>query len=50
MLKTGAYEYCVSYAKDLIVESKKIISRQNYREKGKSFILGISDYLLEREC
>ncbi|MFZ2777672.1 MAG: polyprenyl synthetase family protein [Candidatus Moraniibacteriota bacterium] len=50
MLKTGAYDYCVNYAKDLIMESKKIISRQIYHEKGKSFILGISDYLLEREC
>ena len=50
MLTTGAVDYCTKYARSLIVKSKKIMNEKKYHEEGKSFLLGIGDYLLEREC
>jgi geranylgeranyl pyrophosphate synthase len=49
MIETGSLDYCVKYAKKLIKKANSIVARQNYRKEGKDFILGIGDYLLERE-
>jgi len=49
MVKTGSLDYCIKYAKKLIKKANKIVAEQNYNKEGEEFILGIGDYLLERE-
>lgn len=47
--ETGAYAYAKDKAEKLINEAKKAISNSNFSEEGKSFLIGIADYMLERD-
>jgi geranylgeranyl diphosphate synthase type I len=49
MIQTGSLDYCIKYAKKLIKKANEIVAEQNYKKEGREFILGIGDYLLERE-
>jgi len=49
MIETGAFDYCIKYAKSLIKKANAIIAKQNYKPEGKSFLIGIGNYLLERK-
>ena len=47
--KTGSLMYSQKMAKTLIVMAKQAITRAEFREEAKEFLLGIADYMLHRE-
>jgi len=47
--KTGSFDHSNNIAKDLILLAKKAIEKQDYRKEAKDFLLGIADYLVDRE-
>ena len=49
MIRTGAFDYCIKYGKNLIRKANIIIAKQDYKSEGKSFLIGIGDYLLKRK-
>jgi len=49
IISSGALKYCQEYSEKLILEAKEIIQKQKYLPQGRDFLLGIADYLLERE-
>lgn len=48
MEQTGAYDYCVKLAKELLIQAKKAISDTKLNEEGKGYLLAAADYLNER--
>jgi len=48
MEKTGAYDYCVKLAKELLVQAKKAVSETKLKDEGKGYLLAAVDYLNER--
>lgn len=49
IVDSGALSFCKEYSRKLIFEAKKNIEKQNYLPVGRNFLLGIAEYLLERE-
>lgn len=49
IIDSGALAFCKEYSQKLIFEAKKNIEKQNYLPAGRNFLLGIAEYLLERE-
>lgn len=49
IVSSGALDFCQKYSEKLILQAKKNIQKQNYLPTGRDFLLGIADYLLERE-
>lgn len=48
MEKTGAYDYCVKLAKELLVQAKNAIEDVKLKDEGKGYLLAAADYLNER--
>lgn len=46
--ETGSLEYSQNLAKKLIEEAKSAVRNTKFRKEGKDFLLGIADYMLER--
>ncbi|HFC36326.1 MAG TPA: polyprenyl synthetase family protein, partial [Candidatus Moranbacteria bacterium] len=49
VVKTGALDYAKNLAKKYIAESKKEIAKISLEKKAKDFLMGIADYMMERE-
>lgn len=49
VIETGALDYAKNLAKKYVAESKKEIARINLEKKSKDFLMGIADYMMERE-
>lgn len=45
---TGAYDYCVKLAKELLNQAKKVIAATKLKDEGKGYLLSAVDYLNER--
>jgi geranylgeranyl diphosphate synthase type I len=48
VIKTNSLKYSQDTAKKLIQQAKAAITKQNLKPEGKEFLLGIADYMLER--
>jgi len=46
---TGSLQYSQDLAKQLIEKAKSIIMNSDFQQQGKDFLIGIADYMLERE-
>jgi len=49
IISVGALNYAKKLAQDYIAESKKEIAKINLEKKSKDFLMGIADYMMERE-
>ncbi len=49
IIDTGALEYAKSLAQKYVIESKKEIVKSPIAKKTKDFLIGIADYMMERE-
>lgn len=48
MEQTGAYDYCVKLAKELLVQAKISVENVKLKDEGKGYLLSAVDYLNER--
>jgi geranylgeranyl diphosphate synthase type I len=46
---TGSYDYSKKLATDLIEQAKNALENADFKPQGKDFLLGIADYMLQRE-
>lgn len=46
---TGAYDYSKALAEKLVNQAKKAMEQSHFRSEGKEFLLGIAEYLLQRD-
>ena len=49
MIKTGSLVHCKKLSQDLIHGAKPALNQAKLNSKGKNFLLGIADYMAERE-
>ena len=49
IIETGALEYARGLAEKMIIESKREIAKVPMRKEAKEFLVGIADYMLNRE-
>ena len=47
--ETGSYDYSKEKAINLVKEAKEAINNSNFTQEGKNYLLGIADYLINRE-
>jgi geranylgeranyl diphosphate synthase type I len=47
--ETGALEYAKKVAEDLIIEGKSKIDKMNFNEETKGYLVGVADYMTQRE-
>jgi geranylgeranyl diphosphate synthase type I len=47
--ETGSLEYSQKLARKLINQAKSVIQKSRFKKQGKSFLIRIADYMLERE-
>ena len=49
VVRTGSLDYSKELAKKYAKEVKPVIEKSSFRKEGKDFLLGIADYLINRE-
>jgi geranylgeranyl diphosphate synthase type I len=47
--ETGALTYSQDLAKKLVQEAKEALSQHSFKKEGKDFLIGIANYIIERE-
>jgi len=49
ILETGALEYAQKLSRDLIAQGKDSLEKMEFNSEAKEFLLGLADYMAERE-
>tara|TARA_Y100000310_G_scaffold342459_1_gene445802 strand:+ start:1790 stop:2851 length:1062 start_codon:yes stop_codon:yes gene_type:complete len=49
IVKTGSLDYSKELAKEMVMEAKSCLVNGDFKKEGKDFLLGLADYVVERE-